>query len=374
MAAQSYALALRDYREAIDDLRQPAGGTFERGTGRISPDVNEAALARVVQRSDELRMALSSAVVGEDPDLRDIAGLKLLAAAAYDLALAEELATTGGAEAGGVERSASAVFASPDLRAILDAPLDGTAMQGLAVIERAAFPIRLDRARDKLRDMVDPFIKGITEKAVDSATAAVTGALNFGLVPLQTGLSVVTQEILAKVPVGASAFVRYAARLAREAVCKLWQAFGQSEQDEIQRETQSWFKDLLENKNPAVTLLDALYQSARLKEEVIAMINTTKITEVSHFKKAADTLEDLSARFARINKTLGWVLRAVGWIKTPLLGLPPWGPLAAYGVYGSVLGYSVYTGGDYLDVAWLDNKWLNRVSGLRGVIRTQMGS
>jgi hypothetical protein len=374
MTAQSYASALRDYRKAIDDLRKPEAGAVERGAGGVSPHASDAALEQAVQRSEELRTVLSSAVAGKDTDLRDIAGLKLLAAAAYDLALAEELAMTGEAAGREVERSASAVFASPDLRAILDAPLDATAMRSLAVIERAAFPTKLDPARDKLRDMVDPFVKDITEKSIDSVSTAVTGALNFGLGPLQAGLSAVTQEILAKVPAGVFAFVRYAARLAREAVRKLWEAFGQSEQEKIKSDTEGWLKDLLQNKNPAVALLDSLYQSARLKEEVIAMIDSTKVTEVGPFKRAADALDDLSARYANIAKTLGWVMRAVGWIKTPLLGFTPWGPLAAYGVYGGVLGYSVYAGGDYLDAAWFDNKWLNHVVGLRAVIRGEIGS
>lgn len=374
MTTQAYASALRDYRKAIDDVRKPAAGAVERGGGGVSPSASETALDWAVQCSEELRNVLSSAVASGDPNMRDIAGLKLLAAAAYDLALAEDFITTGEAEGREIERSASAVFASPNLKAILDAPLDATAMKSLAIVERAAFPTKPGPARDKLRDMVEPFIKDITENSARSVTTAVTSALNFGLGPLQAGLSAVTQEILANVPAGVSAFVRYAARLAQEAVRKLWEAFGQPEQEEIKSKTQDWFKDLLEKKNDAAALLDGLYQSVRLKEEVVAMIDTTKVTEVGPFKKAADALDDLSARYANIMKTLGWVMRAVGWAKTPLLVVTPWGPLAAYGVYGGVLGYSIYAGGDYLDAARFDSKWLNHVIGLRAVICAQMGS
>jgi hypothetical protein len=99
---------------------------------------------------------------------------------------------------------------------------------------------------------------------------------------------------------------------------------------------------------------------------------TTKVSDVAAFKKAADALDDLSARYAKIISTLRWVMRAIGWVKAPLLGLSPWGPLAAYSVYGGVLGYSIYAGGDYLDAAWFDNKWLNHVVGLRAIVRSQM--
>jgi hypothetical protein len=373
MTTRAYESALEDYRRAIEDVRKPAAGAIERGGGGVSPGASEAELENVVQRSEQLRMLLSSVAASDDPNVRDIAGLKLLAAAAYDLALAEDFVTTGQAEGREVERSASAVFASPDLKAILDAPLDATAMKGLAIVERAAFPTKPGPARGKLRDAVEQFVKDIVEKSAGSSTAAVTGALNFGLGPLQMGLSAVTQEILAKVPQGVSAFVRYAARLAQEAVRKLWEAFGQSEQQEIKSKTQSWFNDLLEKKDYAASLLDNLYQSARLKEEVVAMIDNTKVADVGPFKKAVDALDDLSARYANIMKTLGWLMRAVGWTKTPLLGVTPWGPLAAYGIFGGVLGYSIYAGGDYLDSPRFDNKWLDHVIGLRAIIRSQMG-
>jgi hypothetical protein len=89
------------------------------------------------------------------------------------------MVTTGKAGARGVERSASAVFASPDLKAILGAPrCDRHKKSG----DRSAsgVPTELGRARDKLRDMAEPFVKDIAERSAASATTAVTGALNFG--------------------------------------------------------------------------------------------------------------------------------------------------------------------------------------------------
>jgi hypothetical protein len=51
----------------------------------------------------------------------------------------------------------------------------------------------------------------------------------------------------------------------------------------------------------------------------------------------------------------------------------PWGPTAAYCVYGGVPGYSIYAGGDYLGAERFDNKWLHHIVGLRDIVRTELG-
>jgi hypothetical protein len=203
--------------------------------------------------------------------------------------------------------------------------------------------------------------------------SAVTNALNFGLGPLQEALSAMTQELVAYVPAGVTAFVRYGVKLAQEALRKVWEAFGHSQQEEIKQETQTWFNDLLEKKSVASGLLERLYQSEHLKELVVAQITGTKVTDVSAFKRAADGLDELSARYAKIIRTLEWVMRGVGWAKSLLLSVSPWGPATAYCVYGGVLGYSVYAGGDYLDAERFDNKWLNHVVGLRAIVQRELG-
>jgi hypothetical protein len=371
MPTSSYESAWRNYRAAIDDVRTPDGVDPQRGGGQVLAGAGSG-LERVLARSQELRTVLSDAVASPNADLRDVARLKLLASAAYDLALAEDIVSSAGGATQAVERSSSVIFSSRDLKDILDAPLDATAVHGLVLPEREAFPANLDSARGRLRDAVEPYINGITDKSARSATAAIAGALNFGLGPMGTALSAVTQEVLTKLPEGVSAFVRYAAQLIQEAVRKLWAAFGESEQEEISDKTKVWFNELIKNKDYAAALLGTVYGSARLKDEVIALIDKATLAEIGPFKTAAQAIEELSARHARIMKTLEWVVRAVGWAKTPLMAAPPWGPLAAYAIYGGVLGYTIYLGGDYLDADGFGSKWLDHVVGLRALVRAQM--
>jgi hypothetical protein len=374
----TYESALQNYRKALENIRGPGANLIERGGGGVSPTTGEAEVDDAVTRSQELRVVLSQALASDDADLRDVASLKLLASAAYDLALAEDLASASGEEDLGVERSASAVLLSPELKTILDAPLDATAFQQLGVIERAAFPTELAPARAQLRGMIGPFIQDIEGNSARAATRAIAGAVNFGLGPLQTTLSAATQEVLAKVPDGVSRFVGYAARLVQEAIRKLWEAFGQSGQQEIKDNAKNWFNKLLDdakdskNKSYAASLLALLYNSAHLKDEVVGMIDSAHAQQVELYKRSADAIDALSTRHARIISTLEWVVRAVGWAKAPLATVQPWGPLAAYAVYGGVVGYAVFSGGDYLDADRFTNKWLDHVVGLRTVVRSNM--
>jgi hypothetical protein len=56
----------------------------------------------------------------------------------------------------------------------------------------------------------------------------------------------------------------------------------------------------------------------------------------------------------------------------PLLAAAPCGPIAAYAIYAGVFGYTVYSGGDYLDAQRFSGKWLDHVTGLRTIVTTAM--
>ena len=47
----------------------------------------------------------------------------------------------------------------------------------------------------------------------------------------------------------------------------------------------------------------------------------------------------------------------------------PWGPVAAYTIYVAVLGYGVYSGGDYVDAKRFQAAWLDHVVGVRTIVK-----
>src|SRR5438309_5395053 len=138
---QAYLNTWNEYQEAVNALYAPPSTTevAERGAG--VPAVTELLGERsetVLARSEELREILADSLETENLSQRELAGLKLVAAAAYDLSVASDLLdveSTG--PTGEVERSArAAVLASDVVRRILDAPLEA-GMLGLLESERA---------------------------------------------------------------------------------------------------------------------------------------------------------------------------------------------------------------------------------------------
>jgi hypothetical protein len=374
MPELSYDTALAGYDEAIIAVRRSgAADSVDRGSGGISPGVSGEDLNRLAKRSADLRGVLTAAVGSADPDLRDLASVKLLSAAAYDLALAEDLIMAGEGSAERLERSASNVLTASILREVMDLPLEGAAWASFKTVDRTAIPPILPAARQTLHETVEKVAANITSNSARAVTRAVSGALDFGLGPAQDLLSGIGQELLAQVPEGVSRFVRYAARMIQEALGKLWAAFGASAQDQIKEKTQGWFKEFLGKKDTVAAVLDTLYGTEQLKAGVFTTIKNTTQTDLARFREAVNALDNLSDRYAHIMEVLVWVMRAVGWIKTPLLAVSPWGPLAAYTVYGGVLGYSVYAGADYLDVEWLSGAWLDHVLGLRAQVQNRLG-
>jgi hypothetical protein len=165
--APTYESALRDYRQAIDDLRKPSTAA-ERGSRGIAETASDAELDRVVKSSEDLRAVLSSAAASQDPDVRDIVGLKLLAAAATDLAVAEQMINASARGEGVVERSGEVVLNQPELAAILDAPLDATGMVSLSkTVVRAALPGEPRAAGKKLCEMAEQLIADVSELSLN---------------------------------------------------------------------------------------------------------------------------------------------------------------------------------------------------------------
>ena len=307
-----------------------------------------------------------------DPDLRDVAGLKLLAAAACDLAVANDLLETSEKLRIEKERSASQIFSSPEIRETLDAPLEAASIRKLA-IERAALPIDPGLARNKLLESITGFVKEIPDETAELSKSAMSGAVNFGLGPANAALSFVNKELLSHIPEGVTFAVRTAARLVTEAIRKLWAAFGPEAQDKIQEETNGWLKEIWEKSDLVRSLLDRLYATAKLNEEVTKIVTDCQAaTSAGKFNSATRTLEELEGRYKKIIGILVWVMRAMSWLNSPLTAAAPWGPIAAYAIYAGTFGYAIYSGGDYLDADFFSGKWLDHVRGLRTTVTSSL--
>jgi hypothetical protein len=364
MTSISYNEALADYRDAFRSLYRPrVGSAVERGAV-VQSDALPLRIEALIGASRHLGDVLTEAADSENVDVREIADLKLLASAATDLAMAHDLMESDGITVG-IQRSGSTVLNDPELRAVLDAPFDPSFMSSGAK-ERAALPADSVRARAALKSTVLEALKVIPSDAAEVSIAAFTGAANFQFGPATTLLSGGLDEILRHVPDTIGLVLRNAARLIGAAVRKLWAAFGKSAQEQIQKEAESWWKDVWHDGALLTGLLLELYQTKTLNGQLSEMI--ANASEGSDFNAANRQCEALVGRFGKIKSVLKWVLKALGWLKVPLVTAAPWGPIAAYTIYVAVFGYSVYAGGDYLDTARFQTPWLNHVVGIRSVV------
>lgn len=377
---QAYLNTWNEYQEAVNALYAPPSTTevAERGAG--VPAVTELLGERsetVLARSEELREILADSLETENLSQRELAGLKLVAAAAYDLSVASDLLdveSTG--PTGEVERSArSAVLASDVVRRVLDAPLEA-GMLGLLESERAVLPNEPMAARAQLEATIATFLADIPQQAATMSQMAVAGVINLGGIPAQGAVSLAVQEILAHVPSGISLLVRRAAAMVVEAINKLWTAIGPQHESQARQQIVQWLDQFQQQRNMMVGVLNVLYETRRIGEETTGLVEAAPIgTTAAQYNQATQTLEALLDGYDKTKGVLEWTLRILALIKTPLLGAAPWGPLAAYSTYLGVLGYAIYSGGDYLDWYRTGNiAWLKRVQGLRTTVQRALSS
>jgi hypothetical protein len=375
--SESFENAWEAYQGAVDELyNAPAEAidTVDRSAGEIYAERLDQRSDRVLARAEQVRSALASSLQTEDLGQRELAGLKLVAAAAYDLSVANDLLELERAgPTGEVERAArGAVLASDDLRSVLHAPLE-EGMLSLLEVERSVLPNESQAARVQLEKTIASFLRDIPKDAGALSQTAVGGAIGTvaNLGPVQNVASLAAQEILARVPHGLSFVARRAANLVVEAISKLQTAFGEEQEKQVRNQVSRWLGDILEERNPVIGLLDKLYETRRLSEETTKLVEAApEGTEATRYNQATRELEELLARYSKTRSTLDWLMRILALASTPLLAAAPWGPAAVYTAYASVLGYAIYSGGDYLDWYRMGSReWLDRVEGLRTTVR-----
>lgn len=377
----SEPISVRDawaaYDQAIRALYAPPAGSVgraPRGEVALSTEGLVERSRIVLDCSQALGDALTSALDTDNLDRRELAGWKLLAAAAYDLSIAADLlqAEEAGAELALTRSTRSAVAAVPELKEVLEAPMNARLDDLVMPATRAALPTEPAAAKMQLEKAIATLLDEIPDAAASMSQTAVSGVITAGLGPAQQMASVAVQEILAHLPDAASAVVRYAGQILAEALRKLEAALGKNAQEQAQDEASSWLKEIQQKRDTVTSLLDKLYKTKDIGAEVRGVVEAVDATTAAvRYNQATQALHALLARYDKTKKVLEGLMRVLAFVKTPLLGAVPWGPIGVYGTYVSVLAYAVFSGGDYLDWYRLgDQPWLDRVDGLRTTVRT----
>lgn len=358
------------YRQAIGELYQVGG------PGRQDADLDSGRLDDVLGHSERLGVELAASMMLDDPAERELAGLKLLAAAAYDLAIAADIAAVDDDEPSDTADRAAAneVLTDPGLRAILDAPV-GTGWSAIASAERGGRSTDPAEAAAELRTAVSEFLAEVPEKTAKACLVSAAGMLGLTDGLLHAAAVVSAREILTSVPEHTPRPLRRAAGLVVAALAKLVAAIGGSQLDEARAVAYEWLAEVKKAEDLMVAgLFGRLYEIARIEEEVDGLLKgAAGKASAADYNAGLEKMEELLARYDRTMKTVTWVLRAVSLVKVPLLGAVPWGPGALGACYLGAFGYIVCSGGDYVDWYRLGRAdWLDRVPGCRSIVRGVM--
>lgn len=360
--------AWADYQQAMQNLSDDRGGDFAM-VEDAGDDLLEASAAMRESLADEIEM-------------NELAEWKLLASATYDLAIAADMLDAGmepaddRATASYDDRAVlSEVMLDRTLITVLDASLSDGVEDFIDLSRGDGFPIEMPEARDKLLEKIAGYRGLIVDNSAELSQRAVGAAIPLvGNDLVQQAAATIAQDFVASLPENAGLWLRRAAKLVAEAFNKLLTLIGAAWSEKIQEVIDDWIQkiDQEENRSLVASWLDALYQSKdivkEVEERIVEAEKNANLT-AAMCEKYAEALQTLEERNGQRKELVSKLLKVMGWIEAKLLTLVPWGPVAVYLIYASVLGYAVYSGGDYLD--WYRTErfeWLDRIAGLRSVV------
>lgn len=379
MEQHTYQEAWQAYQSAVSALYEAPGGAPERGARGVAADADvDGRVQAVVDRSAVLTEATARGLEAADREQRELAELQLVAAAAYDLAVANDLAHLAeGGPTDRAERSAGLSVLSDDaLRTILSTPQEAgmrTLMQAEFVASRSPMPRSLPAAKESLREAIKGALQDISADAAHTGQIALGSLATMQLNTVKEAAVAVLHEIMARLSDGVSALLRKAAQLVAQAIDKLLRVLGKEAQDEWRQKVADWIEDL-QSGGLFSTLLGKLYEMGRIEQELVALVDAVPdTTDPARLHEAQRHVDELALRFGKQRKTVEWVQRALAVAQNWMLGVQPWGPLAYASAHSAVIGYVVYTGGDYVD--WYRGGGrLDMVDGVRTAVRRGLAS
>lgn len=340
-------------------------------TVRAGADL-EARADTVIERSGELGSAAEAGLATDDVAVRELAELQLVAAAALDLAVADDLARADEDGAGVAQRGG--VPLPQELFEILGIPQEA----GIAAV------LGWDRSGERWSGTGDPrkdvltAANAVLEDILDE-TAKASGTLTVGLLaipalpPLKEAGAAVGHELLERLGKQLSLVLRKAVALVVKAIEKIAMALGPIVCDAAREEAVDWLTRV-QRGEVLRALLTWLYEPERIAAEVRGLVADSRADQQA-LREITSRLDELGSRFGKQGKAIEWLARGLALVRGWLLGLQPWGPVVLVSAHVTALGYIVYLGGDYAD--WYrtgSSRRLDFVPGVRAAVRQGLPS
>lgn len=421
---QSFQDAYNEYLIALNRLyaRPPATGGTESQEKQSIASASDALVARSKALRESLAHDMSTKTMGQ----RELTGLKLLSAGMYDLAAASDLMQVKQEGPNSlVERKNSGVaLGSDQLRNILEAsPEKGIA--ALRTIASDSLPNDAAAAKDRLRQTVELYLEQIPKATAEicglivsdlgklepadgtPSTADLKEQLPDALPPTSRAaanlLLEATQKLHAaigeaegaepeqpvsqeKSPGGSlfsmlpdtiSPFARELAGIISGAVDKLRSVAGtgQAQEDPVYEQIVGWLDEFQKRPGSRPAYLEELYNMQQIRADFYALLQDLPgDTPAAEYNRMTRSLDDLRERFNLTKGVVFQCLQILKSIKPALEQDKRWGTGTYYLLSLGLLGYAVYSGGDYLDWKHLDQtRWMKRVAGPQSVFEQQFG-
>ena len=421
---QSFQDAYNEYLIALNKLYARPSTTGR--TEAQEQDYIAGASDALVARSKALREVLSNDIATMTMGQRELDGLKLLAAAMYDLAAASDLMQVKQEGPNSlVERKASGVaLGSDQLRNILEASQE-KGIAALRTVESESLPNDAAAAKEQLEKRVELYLKQIPKE-----TAEICGLIVTDLGKLKPENSTPsTDNLKEQLPGSLPPASRAAANLLLEATQKLHAAIGEAEgstqeqsasqeqsstgglfsmlpdtispyarglagiisgavdtlrsvvgqgqaqEDPVYEQIVGWLDEFQKRPGSLPAYLEELYNMQQIRADFYALLqNLPGNTPSAEYNRMTRSLDDLRERFNLTKGVIFQCLQILKSLKPALEQDKQWGRGTYYLLSLGLLGYAVYSGGDYLDWKRLDQtRWMKRVAGPQTIFKQQFG-
>jgi hypothetical protein len=369
MPPNDHFQAWDSYRSALTELYQRDLETLIATPEATDVEAaDEPALNRALESSERLEGVLTEKLESDDASERQLAQMKLAAAASVDAGIAADLVRQAEdapavealiARAEGELSSLSFVISEADpvlSAATLDQVpgLEGGGPNGNAQAET------VEKAIAKT-------ISGIRDDAAAGGNVAVGGLVAIG-VPVSDALGAVSQELIGNLgKIGP--LIHKALEFLKKAIDKLLGLLGGKVAKAISDKLSSWLEDLKDGKMTA-GILDRVWQTDGIEEEAKKAVREAgpDLTE-ERAAGAIEELEGLGKAFAKQAGFVSKVLKVVKFVSPAIAALHPGGPIFLAAGYGAALLYLTLGGADYVDWqrAELDG-FFDRVNGVRHIV------
>ena len=372
MPQSDYSTLVADYAAELSELFAPESA---RAAGRPpqapGPDELADRAERLAPLAADLTRRTAEFLSDDDPSVCLGAEQNLLAQAAAALRVADGLLAATGEEADEGVRSAggAAEPAFDDILAIIKAPLADTGTAALGDAEsigtRAVNKATADELLAACDAAIDQILSGVGAFGRDSLA---------GLVGLDTALlkkaaqliGGEAADVIAKLGEQASRLVAKGVAFIVQAYDSILAALGQDATSELRQKAAEWIERLQEG-GAIADILGGVFETGDTRQRIADLVAVSAAAPPV-LGEAEAAVEALPAGYQARTKLAGQILAGLGILKRIPAARVPMVELATAAAYLVLLGYVIYTGGDYVDAPKLEK--LGRVPGVLHVVET----